>query len=275
MPTYYLFSIDLEDVRLLIPQGANYRERVPVMTERVLTLLKSIDARITFFVVGQVARLYPSLIKEIIAEGHEIACHTDTHLPLDRHTPASFERDISNNLESLFKAGATHVDGFRAPTFSLTQKTEWAYKILNRVGITYSSSVLPENNPLYGWKEFGKTPRLIDGVLEMPITTSSLGPLKVPFAGGVYFRVLPLLLQKWLFARERADAVLGYLHPYDIDSEQERFMHPGIGGSKLYNLLMFINRSRALGKVEYLCSRYRVLPYREYVGQSSFLARVA
>ena len=38
---------------------------------------------------GIVAERYPGLIRDIAAEGHELACHTHTHVQLDKHTPES------------------------------------------------------------------------------------------------------------------------------------------------------------------------------------------
>ena len=82
--TRFLFSVDLEDVRTMIPDGARYTERVPAQVARYAELLARHDARCTFFTVGDVARRYPSLVRDLAAAGHEIACHGSDHVPLDR-----------------------------------------------------------------------------------------------------------------------------------------------------------------------------------------------
>jgi hypothetical protein len=99
---------------------------------------------------------------------------------------------------------------------------------------------------------------------------SRLPLLNVPFAGGVYLRVLPFPLIRWLFDREAREGrpVVSYCHPYDIDTEQEHFMHPGLGGNRVLNSLMYRNRKAVLPRLEQLAQRgLPILPYVDYVGQ--------
>ena len=261
-----LFSIDLEDVRDQVANGGTYREGVPENTQRYLEFLQQHNAKATFFVVGNVARKYPSLIKEIIADGHEIACHSDTHIQINKQTPQEFLEDIRRNLDSLYAAGAEDVIGYRAPTFSLTRQTQWAYECLLESGIRYSSSVLPAANPLYGWKEFGLKPKYVQGIFEIPITLHAVPFLRLPLAGGVYFRVIPYPLINYS-ARSRikqGSPITTYLHPYDIDTSQEHFMHPDLNNKKHLNYLMYINRSKVLKKLESLLSICKPTSYKEY-----------
>lgn len=265
----YLFSIDLEDVRLWMADGLSYKERVPANTHAYLNWLRKHQAKCTFFTVGEVAEKYPSLIGEIISEGHEIGCHTNKHIPLDKQSPVEFKRDLEQNMEYLVKAGAKNIKGFRAPIFSLTEKTSWAFKILEELQFTYSSSVLPAKNPLYGWKGFGSAPKKIsDKLVEIPMSVGKIGPLTIPYGGGTYFRVLPSsVIMKRIDAHKKAsDPLLGYFHPYDIDTEQERFMHPGINNSRFYNMLMYYNRGKMFEKLDRVLSRgFRICTYHEYV----------
>ena len=192
-----LLRIDLEDVRDWVKDGHRYREAVPDNTRRYLDTFAAWGVRATFFVVGEVARRYPWLIAEIAAAGHEIACHGNRHLQLDKLSPPQFRADLRENLRALQDAGATAIHGFRAPTFSLTQKTAWAHEVLAELGFTYSSSVLPARNPLYGWPDFGsKAKEVSKGFWELPVTIHTFPGLSTPVAGGVYFRVLPFLLTK-------------------------------------------------------------------------------
>jgi len=64
-PTY-LFSIDLEDIRLLVENGERFKDAVPEMTNRYLNFLNKHDSKATFFVVGDMARRHPDLIRRII-----------------------------------------------------------------------------------------------------------------------------------------------------------------------------------------------------------------
>lgn len=265
----YLFSIDLEDVRDFMADGDRYRERVPVMTERYLTFLREWKLRCTFFVVGDVARKYPELIQQIVKDGHEIACHSNKHITLENLNERSFQDDLEKNISHLQNAGAQTIKGFRAPILSLTDQTQWAYGVLAKLGFTYSSSVLPARNPLYGWPEFGHSPRSIDGILELPMTLSS-GLYPLPFAGGTYFRALPLWYTLGAFKRHHrcGHAVLGYFHPYDIDTEQEHFMHPGIHNNRFFNFLMYYNRRSVFPKLESILKRgWNIIPYVDFIQQ--------
>ena len=87
-------------------QALGYSERVPRNTERYLRFLDAHGIPATFFVVGRVAERYPALIREIVARGHEIGCHTHTHVQLDRHTPESLRDDLQRNLEALQRSMA-------------------------------------------------------------------------------------------------------------------------------------------------------------------------
>jgi polysaccharide deacetylase family protein (PEP-CTERM system associated) len=264
----YVFSVDLEDVRSQVVGADRYAARVVAMTGRYLAFLSRYKAKGTFFVVGEVARAHPELIRRIVADGHEIGCHSDRHIPLERHDAASFRADLTRNLDALRAAGADDIRGFRAPCFSLVEKTRWAYPILAELGFDYSSSVLPARNPLYGWPEFGPAPRLVDNVLELPMTMLPYRLLSVPMAGGVYFRVLPrALLRRALRKRHsRNEPVLGYLHPYDIDAEQERFAHPGFARWSPYNWLIYANRNAVFDRLELVAGcGFQIISYRAHV----------
>ena len=270
-----LLGIDLEDVRDQIPNGHQYQDR---LEQNVLTLLeefKRLNVKGTFFTVGALARGYPGLLQEIASQGHEIAAHGDTHTQLTKMDRERFSNDLVRNLEALRTAQSDDVVGFRAPTFSLTDQTQWAYEVLSENGIVYSSSVLPARNPLFGWPEFGPKARMIPSggdVLEIPITLHPRPLPQIPLAGGVYLRVLPFALTSWSLTRKSAgEPITTYIHPYDIDSGQERFMHPDLNESKAMNWLMYVNRDKALGRLTRLIQKCRVWRYRDWAHQWSQL----
>ena len=246
----YLFSVDVEDPRIGLPDGEKLPPRVPQMVDTFLELLARSGAKGTFFVVGEVARRHPEVVRSIAGAGHELGCHSDLHVPLDRQDRARFREDLLRNLEALRSAGAGAVSGYRSPCFSLTAETRWAYEVLAELGFLYSSSVLPAPSPLYGWPGFGTDPRIVDGIVELPVTLLPLRLLPLPI-GGVYFRALPRFLLRWALGRRRArgKAVLGYHHPYDIDTEQS-FTHAGFRRWGLYDLLMRANRGGVLPRLE-------------------------
>jgi polysaccharide deacetylase family protein (PEP-CTERM system associated) len=238
-----LFSVDVEEFYPARRGDPPRSAPVQDLVARYLDLLEALRARGTFFVVGELARKLPALIARIVAAGHEIACHGDRHQTLDGLDPAGFAADLRANRAALQAAGAPSPRGFRAPIFSLTAATSWAYRVLADEGFTYSSSVLPAPNPLFGWPEFGPLPRTVDGVCELPMTIGSVLGHRLPLFGGTYFRVLPYqLLRPRLRAALRAGPVQAYFHPYDVDVAQPWVMHAGVHGKRVLNALLFLRR---------------------------------
>ncbi|EZH72933.1 hypothetical protein ATO12_18100 [Aquimarina atlantica] len=266
----FLFSVDLEDVRLRVENGLSYKARVEALVDRYLEFLDSYDSTATFFTVGGIPKYYPSLIEKIVSQGHEIACHSSEHKAVVNQTKEEFKDDVSRNMESLYNAGAKEIKGYRAPTFSVTPKTLWVYEVLSELGITYSSSVLPAKNPLYGWESFGEHPKKMNSdIWEIPITLRKSSLFKVPFSGGVYFRFLPFYFVKKSFAFRfsNGSAVTSYFHPYDIDLDQERFMHPEINDSPIYNYLMYYNRKKVFSRLHKIMTTFKpkIITYKSYV----------
>jgi polysaccharide deacetylase family protein (PEP-CTERM system associated) len=268
----FLFSVDLEDVRLRMPDGLKFIPRVEALVEKYLKFLAQYNSKATFFTVGDIPKHYPNLIKTIVSEGHEIACHSNEHIPVTQQTPEAFKLDLLNCLDNLSKAGATKICGYRAPVYSITEKTPWAFEILAELGFNYSSSVLPAKNPLFGWEGFGETPKKMkSNIWEIPVSVSGTQLLNVPFAGGIYFRVLPIKLIMNNFKKQFAknNAVTSYFHPYDIDTEQEKFMHPGINNNWFYNKLMYYNRTSVFERLDVIMKTYecKIITYKNYVEQ--------
>lgn len=265
----FLFSVDFEDVRLRMKDGENLPERLPQITEQLLGFLSKHKIQCTFFVVGDVAEKYPELIKIISSEGHEIACHSAAHTTLYKLTKEKFRKDLVKNIDSLKKAGADNIIGYRAPVFSITENTKWAYDVLNEFGFKYSSSVLPASNPLFGWKNFGALPKKIDNLWEIPMSVTSFATKKIPFAGGVYFRALPFSLIKKAFSeyKKKNLPVLGYFHPYDFDAHEKYFKFPEIN-NPIFNRLLFHNRKSTFSRLEkVITSGANIITYADFIKQ--------
>jgi polysaccharide deacetylase family protein (PEP-CTERM system associated) len=262
----FLFSIDLEE---FYAERAEFRRTpLPELVERYLALLRARQMKATFFVVGEIARKFPEVIRSLAAEGHELGCHTYDHIPLNEQTTASLRDDLRRNLDALGQYITAPVQGFRAPILSLGEKQQWAYEVLAELGFTYSSSVLPARNPLHGWPGFGLQPRRINGVLEVPVTLSPFFGLEVPIGAGTYFRCLPFgsIRRRFVDHAESDTAIVGYFHPYDIDTDQERVMSRGVGGSRLLNSLLYFNRGGTLRRLEsILDAGFRIMPYRDFI----------
>ena len=99
-----LLSIDVEDwfqvenLKQAIDKDSwgDKISRIDRNINLILDLLKQNDVKATFFVLGWIAERYPSLIKKIHNEGHEIACHGYNHELVYALSPEKFLQDVFN-----------------------------------------------------------------------------------------------------------------------------------------------------------------------------------
>lgn len=92
--------------------------------------------------------------------------------------------------------------------------------------------------------------------------------MRVPIAAGTYFRCLPQPLVRRGFAAcaRTGRPIVGYFHPYDIDTAQERVMSRGVNGSRFLNALLYINRSRTIERLESLLARgFNIVTYSDFL----------
>jgi len=66
----------------------------PIYTPQVLAILKKYNIKATFFLIGQNAKKYPELVKEILAEGHVVGSHSQTHAKLTKISAAQLHTEI-------------------------------------------------------------------------------------------------------------------------------------------------------------------------------------
>jgi len=199
--------------------------RVEVNTNRLLDLFEKAGAKATFFTLGCVAVEHPQIVKRIVSDGHELASHGWDHWAVFEQDRATFFADVSRARKTLEDIGGTPVLGYRAASFSIDERSPWAYDVLAEAGYRYSSSSHPIAHDAYGDPNADRSPHLTDsGVLEIPVTTAKVGSRRVPAGGGGFFRLLPL---SWFFRAHRQMVSEGltpnfYLHPWEIDPEQPR-----------------------------------------------------
>src|ERR1700751_3698661 len=68
--------------------------RVERNTDRLLDILAESGVEATFFVLGWVAERYPQLVRDVVAQGHELASHGFGQLRVDRQAPDAFRDDV-------------------------------------------------------------------------------------------------------------------------------------------------------------------------------------
>lgn len=230
-------SIDVEDyfhVSVfdgIVPrsQWERMESRVCGNTDRLLDIFAEYKVRSTFFVLGWVAERHPNLVRRIASAGHEVASHGYAHRLIYDQTRPAFREDVRKAKMLLEDASGLKVAGYRAPSYSITPRSLWALDVLLEEGYQYDSSIFPIRHDRYGIPVSGRKPYPIErsmGVLiEVPGSTTRVGVLNLPVAGGGYFRILPYWWTRWgiarVNAREQSPAIF-YLHPWEIDPEQPR-----------------------------------------------------
>jgi peptidoglycan-N-acetylglucosamine deacetylase len=244
----FAFTLDLEDHRAALGLSPRY----PAIVENLLSLLADHGVAGTFFVVGDVARRDPAIVRAIADAGHEIASHGNVHAPIDRLGPDDFAIDARISKACLEEITGRVVTGYRAPVFSLVEKTRWATDVLADTGYRYSSSVLPAANPLYGFAGAPRKPfRWSNGLVEFPCSVIGPGRVALPYLGGTYLRLLPSFASQWLMARDSSWYVSTYCHPYDFDVG-EPFVRMAHNGGWVTSRLLWVNRRRMRTRIERL-----------------------
>ena len=245
--------------------------RVADSARRLLDLFEETECRATFFALGWVAERQGALMREIAARGHEIACHGYAHELVYEIGPERFREDLKRARAAIEDAAGVRVEGYRAPSFSITARSLWALEILAEEGFRFDSSIFPVRHYRYGIRDFDQRPvelRLRNGlsIREFPLTTLDVGPVRLPLAGGAYLRFLPPSIFRWglrRLASNREPSVL-YLHPWEIDHEQ-----PRLATSWRVRVNHYYNLHRTFPRVRALLMRYAFSP------MSRVLARLA
>ena len=203
--------------------------RVERNTDRLLSIFETAGIKATFFVLGWVAERYPALVKRIAAAGHELASHGYAHRLVYDLTPKMFRSDVRRSKDLLEEATGAAVQGYRAPSYSITPRSLWALDILIEEGFTYDASIFPIHHDRYGIPVSARHPyrlhRASGELIEVPGSTVQWGPMNMPIAGGGYFRIFPMAWTSWgirRINREEQRAAIFYLHPWEIDPDQPR-----------------------------------------------------
>jgi polysaccharide deacetylase family protein (PEP-CTERM system associated) len=257
---YYQVSAFANDVA--VDQWDSFPSRIEANTERLLSIFDDFGVKATFFTLGWVARKHPRLVRDIANRRHEIACHSNVHRPVSAMAPDEFRNDTLQSKHVLEDVSGEHVYGYRAPSFSITRNSLWAFEILAELGFSYDSSVFPIKHPNYGWPRAPRFPFTIKtasgSITEFPMPTVVMAGVRSPLAGGAYLRLLPYWYTQWGIRHindiEGRSACI-YLHPWELDSEQ-----PRMKGSISAHLRHYFGLGRAELKIRRLLRDFQVQP---------------
>ena len=217
--------------------------RVERNTQNILDIMDQYHVKATFFMLGWVADHYPQITKMIAARGHEIACHGYLHQRVALQDRQTYRDDIRKAKAILENQTGQAVIGYRAPSYSITRQTDWAFDELLEAGYQYDSSIFPMQHDFYGipdWPRFsGYAVKKAAGwdadsqpsytgnpcIRELPISTLRIGSRNWPIAGGGYFRLLPYAVTQLGLKhinQKEGQPFIFYLHPWEFDPEQPR-----------------------------------------------------
>jgi polysaccharide deacetylase family protein (PEP-CTERM system associated) len=262
-----------DDARTVVREGTGF----------ILDLLRRHRTRATFFVLGDVVARHPDLIRRIVDEGHELACHGYSHTSLWKLDRESFRQELRAFRHAVRDAlGADPARGFRAPTFSIDRSTAWGLEVLSEEGFTYDSSIFPMRVKLYG----------VDGapagiyrpasddlarhdpqgpLVEFPVAVHQAAGLRIPVAGGFYLRALPsFVFEGALEALLRERPGVMFVHPWECVSDVPRVKLGAVDA-----FITYLNLSTVPARLEHLLSRFRSEPMLDILEQAGHLKRVA
>ncbi|MEJ2201655.1 MAG: DUF3473 domain-containing protein, partial [Desulfuromonadaceae bacterium] len=209
-----------------------------------------------------------------IAEGrHEIASHGYGHQRVSMQSREAFRQDIRRSKSLLEDLTGLEVVGYRAPSYSISRGTPWAFDELHAAGFRYDSSIFPIQHDFYGipdWPRFaGPATKVADGswqparavndepsLIELPITTLQIGGRNLPIAGGGYFRLFPYGLTRWglnRISRQEQQPFVFYLHPWEFDVSQPRM--DGAGWKSRFR--HYLNLDKTEGRFKKLLQDFR------------------
>jgi polysaccharide deacetylase family protein (PEP-CTERM system associated) len=245
-----------------------HESRVERNTDRILQKLATRQCRATFFILGWVAERFPYLVRQIAEAGHEIASHGYSHELITSQSRTAFREDIRKAKRITEDILCRPVHGYRAPSFSVTKGSLWALTIIKEEGYLYDSSIFPVIHDRYGIPSAKPHPHLIQtdsgGLWEVPPSTASLLGIRMPIAGGGYFRLYPYFVTRSLLKKveEEGQPIVMYLHPWEFDPDQ-----PRMDGPMLSRFRHYLNLSRTESRFNSLLDDFAFGPIREVIPQ--------
>jgi polysaccharide deacetylase family protein (PEP-CTERM system associated) len=278
------FTLDVEDywstfLRYWFNKDTEPSEAVVRNTEWFLGMLAEFNVKATCFILGEVAVKYPSLIKKISNNGHEVASHGFSHNQIFNLSQDQFRQEISDSKKLLEDITSAPIVGYRAPAFSVMPQTQWALEVLAEEGYKYDSSVFPISGKRYGWPGFSQDICKVDlpsgkSIVEVPMSTVSLLEKTLPAAGGGYLRHFPYIVTKTAIKQiQKARPAIVYMHPYEIDIENKKLDFSSMSFVQKYrtikfHLLQLRNRKTVAGKLIKLLDEFEFTTISEIIDKS-------
>jgi polysaccharide deacetylase family protein (PEP-CTERM system associated) len=239
--------------------------------DKILEFLRKHDTYATFFMVGEILEKFPDILDKILENGHEIGFHTMYHSRLDSD---NFQERFSKELDDFAILTNNKSKGFRAPTFSLNEKSAWAIDILEKHGYLYDSSIVPVKTSMYGNSSASKNPYKITSdslyqnndngkIIEFPLMTTKFLGKTVPSGGGFYLRTLPFSVTKKAINEYEEKNIPGvfYIHSWELTPE---YM-PKIKLSIKNNFITYHNLDKIPNRMSNLLSNFKFTSFERFI----------
>jgi polysaccharide deacetylase family protein (PEP-CTERM system associated) len=193
--------------------------------EKILSLFAERKQKATFYVLGWIAEKYPEIVKNIDLYGHEIGSHSHMHRLVYEQSRKEFRRDLETSICRLEDILGKKVRYYRAPGFSITPETPWAFETLLDLGIEIDGSLFVSERSHGGYGTFPIfSPCFIEThgmrLKEFPVVPYKCCGMRIVFSGGGYFRLLPYGIIR--FFTKQSPYIMTYFHCRDFDKEQPR-----------------------------------------------------
>ena len=275
-----LLGIDFEDwfhPELIQKMLTNEKKSFEVVKgiDKILEFLRKHDTYATFFMVGEILEKFPDILDKISENGHEIGFHTMYHSRLDSD---NFQEKFSKELDDFARLTNNKSKGFRAPTFSLNEKSSWAIDTLEQHGYVYDSSIVPAKTNLYGTPNAPKKPYKITSnsldsdnpkgkIIEFPLMTTKFLGKTVPVGGGFYLRTLPFGTTKKALRTYDEASIPGafYIHSWELTPEHM----PKIKLSVKNNFITYHNLDKVMDRMNYLLSNFQFTSFERFIQNNS------
>ena len=213
---------------------ASMEYRAEASTERLMALFAERGIKATFFALGWVAERSPGLVRRIAAAGHEVGCHGESHELVYRQDSVVFRNETLTAKARLEDLLGAPVRGYRAASYSITRNSLWALDVLLDAGFAYDSSIFPIRHDVYGIPDAPLRPGRLNApsgrqIVEFPLSVAEVLGMRLPVAGGGYFRLLPYAVTRAGLRQVNRNArspFVFYLHPWEIDPGQPRIPAP-------------------------------------------------
>jgi polysaccharide deacetylase family protein (PEP-CTERM system associated) len=232
------FTVDLEDWFHVCGVGGalgsdhwdQLPSRIELTTHILLDALARADVRATFFVVGWIAERHPRLIEAVRDAGHEFGSHGYRHERVYDLGPEEFARDLHQSVQALDDIGVPGVTLFRAPEWSINDRSLWALDQLARDGFTLDSSMAPLK--IVGSLAYPRHPHLrhtaAGAVVEAPPLVADRFGQTMPMGWGWGLRMSsPDRILRTIEAGNCAgSSVVLTVHPWELDPNPPRMRLP-------------------------------------------------